>query len=108
MQPSDRICHVIKRSQTFKHFSPFQNHCPRIAQVRLNDEESGTNDRSRRSELVRFGDDIVLVGDHRESQRSDADSPEPDGDCVRYLRALWDKEIEYEKAKESPTSETER
>ena len=94
MQPSDCICHVIKRSQTFKHFSPFQNHYPRLARVRLNDEESGTNDRPRRSEPVRFGGDIVLVGDHRESQRSDADSPEPDGDCVRYLRALSDKERE--------------
>ena len=108
MQPSDRIFHVIKRSQTFKHFSPFPKHCPWLARVRLNDEESGTNDWLRRSEPVRFGGDIVLIGDHRESQRSDADSPEPDGDCVRYLRALWDKEIEYEKAKESPTSETER
>ena len=94
MQPSDHICHVIKRSQTFKHFSPFQNHYPRLARVRLNDEESGTNDRPRRSEPVRFGGDIVLFGDHRESQRSDADSPEPDGDCVRYLRTLLDKERE--------------
>ena len=88
MQPSDHICHVIKRSQTFKHFSLFQNHCPQLAQVRLNDEEFGTNNRPRRSEPVQFGGDIVLVGDHRESQRSDDDSPEPNGDCVWYLRAL--------------------
>lgn len=89
MQPSDRVFHFILCSQAFKYYhSPFQNHSSRLARVRLNDHEKSSDSKAgpRRSEAVRFGGDILFVGDHRNSQRSDGDSPEPNGECGRSLR----------------------